>query len=53
MSVYVVSYFYPDGSYAGIIGVYKDQESAEAAVKFGLMIDYTDCTFIITHAEVQ
>lgn len=51
--VYVVSYFYPDSSYAGIIGVYSDPIGAHNAADILKLTEYQDCTFIVTRAEVE
>lgn len=51
--VYVVSYFYPDGTYAGIIGVYADPVGAHNATYIHSHTNYPDCTFIVTRAEVE
>lgn len=51
--VFVVSYFYPDGTYAGIVGVYKNEVTANAVVSFGKNINYPDCTFVVTRSEVE
>lgn len=53
MTVYVVSYFYPDGTYAGIIGVYKNEVMANGVVQFEKNISYPDCTFLVTQSEVE
>lgn len=53
MQVYVVTYFYPDGTYAGIVGVYDDEVTAETTIGIMKIMDYPDCTFIITQAEVE
>ena len=53
MIVYVVSYFYPDGTYAGITGVYNDEGKARLAMQTLKLTDYSDCTFVITESEVE
>lgn len=52
MDVYIVSYFYSDGTYAGIIGVYDSESKADAAI-FANQLNYSDCTFAITAATVE
>ena len=51
--VYIVSYFYPDDSYAGTIGVYKNPVKAQNTADMLKLTDYPDCTFIVTRAEVE
>lgn len=51
--VFVVSYFYPDGTYAGILGVYDTEDKANATVTLFKLTDYPDCTFVITQSEVS
>lgn len=51
--VYVVSYFYPDGTYAGIIGAYADPIAAHNTADTLKLTAYPDCTFIVTRAEVE
>jgi hypothetical protein len=51
--VYTVSYFYPDGSYAGIIGVYSNPVKARNTADMLKLTDYPDCTFIVTRSEVE
>lgn len=51
--VYVVSYFYPEGTYAGIIGVYDDEGKAKLTIMTMKQTDYPDCTFVVTRAEVE
>lgn len=53
MTVHVVSYFYPDGTYAGIIGVYDCENKAKTTVQLHKLTDYPDCTFLITQSEVE
>ena len=53
MIVYVVSYFYPDSTYAGISGVYNDEGKAEVSIQILKLIDYSDCTFVMTRSEVE
>lgn len=53
MIVYVVSYFYPDGTYAGIAGVYNDEGKARVTKQMLKLTDYPDCTFVITQSEVE
>ena len=50
--VYVVTYFYPDGSYAGIIGVYDKESKADSAIN-AHQSDYSDCHFIITESILE
>ena len=53
MEVFVVSYFYPGGTFAGIIGVYSTQIHADAVIMQNRMTDYPDCTFITTVATID
>ena len=50
--VYVVTYFYPDGSYAGIIGVYDKESKADGAIIMH-QSDYFDCLFLITESTLE
>jgi hypothetical protein len=52
MDVWVVSYFYPGGVYAGIIGVYDSEGKADGAIALA-RADYSDCTFVATSATVE
>lgn len=52
MKIYVVSYFYNDGTYAGIIGSYKTEQSANSAINYN-KIAYSDCNFIITETFLE
>ena len=52
MNVYIVSYFYSDGTYAGIIGVYDSESKADSAI-FTNQLSYSDCTFVITSATIE
>jgi hypothetical protein len=53
MTVFIVSYFYPGGTYAGTIGVYDSEAKADAAVHLHKLTDYPDCTFAICEANVE
>jgi len=53
MEVFVVSYFYSDGTFAGIIGVYSTENQADAVIMQNRMTDYPDCTFITTVATID
>lgn len=50
--IYAVLYFYPDGSFAGVIGFYSSPEKANDAL-LGALMQYSDCTFITTTGEVE
>jgi hypothetical protein len=52
-TVYVVSYFYPDGTYAGMIGAYKNPIKAQDIADVLKLTDYPDCTFAVTRVEVE
>ena len=52
MLAYVVSYFYPDGSYAGIVGARYNKKDAKDLVST-YQLSYSDCTFITTEVEVE
>lgn len=52
MKVYVLIYCYPDGSYAGLIGVYNSYEKAKAN-KDANQAFYSDCTFVISSSEMN
>jgi hypothetical protein len=52
MTVFVLTYFYPGGVFAGIIGAYTSPERAAAAERLA-KYDYSDCTFVTTEVAVQ
>lgn len=52
MTTYIVIYFYPDGSYAGIIGGCLSQKDADTLITQTKM-NYSDCTFITCKVEVS
>lgn len=52
MIVYVLTYFYPDGSFAGVFAVTTSEHGAEAVKRAAQAVDYPDCTFVITRSEV-
>lgn len=52
MPAFVVTYFYPDGSYAGIVGARYYRESAEELIA-AYRLSYGDCTFIVTEIEIE
>ena len=52
MAVYVLTYCYPNGSYAGLIGAYST-ESKALSVEASMKQDYFDCIFLITQVEVE
>lgn len=51
-TVYVVTYFYPDGSWAGIIGAYSNDARAQLEIEMQKKM-YSDCIFVITEVEVD
>ncbi len=52
-TVWVVTYFYPDGTYAGIITVCDSEQKAADAVHKARTLDYPDCTFSMTEGVVE
>lgn len=52
MPVYVISYFYPDGSWAGILDAKKTLSSAQQIVDMAKASEYNDCIFVITEMYV-
>ena len=53
MEVYVVSYFYPDKSFAGIVGVTSSASLADDLILYHEVNGYGDCTFVTTPATVD
>jgi hypothetical protein len=53
MTVWVVTYFYPEGAYAGIIGVYDSELKAADAIHKARTRDYPDCIFVTTEGSVE
>jgi hypothetical protein len=53
IEVYTVSYFYPDDTYAGIVGVYRNPVKAQNVADSLKLTDYPDCTFIVTRSELE
>lgn len=52
--VYVVSYFYPDGTFAGVVGVYDSKVKADGAIFLHrTTLGYADCTFVTTATPVE
>jgi hypothetical protein len=52
MTVYVVLYFYPDGTFAGVVGGRTDRGAAEA-LRDETKADYSDCLFSICEVEAK
>jgi hypothetical protein len=52
MTIHVLTYCYPDGSYAGLIGAYSTDPKAKS-MELSLQQDYSDCIFLITEVEVE
>jgi len=52
MPVYVISYFYPDGSWAGILDAKKTESSAQEIVDMARASEYSDCIFVVTKIYV-
>lgn len=50
--VWILVYFYPDGTFAGVIGAYSNLEKASAAFDAHKLI-HADCSFLITGAPIQ
>ena len=52
MEIFIISYFYPDGSWAGILDTKKTLSSAQQIVDMAKASEYNDCIFVITEMYV-
>ena len=52
MQIFIISYFYPDGSWAGILDTKKTLSSAQEIVDMAKASEYNDCIFVITEMYV-
>lgn len=52
MPVFVVLYFYPDGTFAGVVGARRNREDADTLVRLTRMSGYDDCVFSVCEVEL-
>ena len=52
MIVHVLHYYYPAGSFAGIVGVFADETKAKEEMD-SLKATHSDCTIVLTTCGVQ
>lgn len=50
--VFVVLYFYPEGTFAGVVGGRHDREAADGLITEMRLTGYSDCTFTVCEVEV-